>query len=215
MPLTFPRAMPCGVQTSEFEPQRYMATNQLYGGTTQVREVAETRWRGSFTYAPRRRPEHQALQAWLDSLRGGLRAFLAHDHMKPFPVRYPGGVTGLARAGGGAFDGTGGVSGRSAAGFSMTTLPAGFDLKAGDMVGLVEAGRYGLFRLAEDALASASGIAALVVEPRFNTSLFTGAARANLVRPPCTMILDPASVSAPRSAGAPGVVTFAGLQTIS
>ncbi|WP_375458890.1 hypothetical protein [uncultured Enterovirga sp.] len=215
MALAFPRAMLCGVLSSQFEIRRFMSTNQLAGGTTQVREAAEPRWMAEFTYAPMGRAAFQQLQAWLDTLRGGLRFFLAHDALKPYPVGYgKAALLALTRAGGGAFDGTATLSSISATGFTLTSLPGGFALKAGDHIGLVQSGRFGLFRIVEDATASGGGAVTLTVEPRVPTNLFTTGALAHLVRPSCTMILDPASISASRSAGSRAPITFSGIQAL-
>lgn len=214
MALIFPRPMPCGVQTIEFEIARAVSKNALYGGTTQVREMGEARWRASFSYAPMKREQFQALQAWLDSLRGGLRTFLGHDALKPYPLAYRGGFGGLLRAGGGAFDGTGSVVSIGTDTISVGQMPAGFVLRAGDMIGLVEGGRYGLFRILEDVSANGAGSLAVTVEPRIVPGLFTIAARASFSRPSCLMTLDADSISASRTAMIRAPISFSGIQKI-
>lgn len=207
--------MPCGVQTIEFEIARAVSKNMLYGGLTQVREMGEPRWRATFTYAPMKRAEFQALQAWLDSLRGGMRTFLAHDALKSYPVSYRGGFGGLTRAVGGVFDGTASVTGFAGAdSFSVAALPAGFVLRAGDMVGLVQGGNRGLYRILEDVTATAGGAATLTVEPRIVPGLFTTAAQATFVRPACLMTLDPDSISASRTAMIRSPISFSGIQKV-
>lgn len=216
MTIIHPRAMLCGVLTTTFEIRRFMSSNQLYGGTTQVREMAESRWGAEFTYAPMGRAQFQTLQAWLDSQRGGLRTFLAHDPLKPYPVSYTkAAMLALARAGGGAFDGTATLTALSASGFTLAGLPNGFLLKAGDHVGLIQSGRYGVFRILEDVTATPGGAAALTVEPRVPTNLFTTAASATLVRPSCSMILDPASSPSSRTAGSRAPISFSGIQSLA
>ena len=89
MAVTYPRTMLCGVQQSSFSIGRPMAINRLNGGVTQVRELGEPRWFASFTYAGFMRMQFQELQAWIDSLRGGLQYFYAHDALKPYPGILP------------------------------------------------------------------------------------------------------------------------------
>jgi hypothetical protein len=195
---------------------RFESRSLLRSGGTQSVEYAEPRWRGEFVYFPMGRAEFQRLQAWLDTLRGAGRTFYGYDQLKPFPVSYPGGFGGLARAGGGAFDGTGTVSLLSGSGFTVSTLPSGLMLKAGDMVGLVEGAKRGLFRLSEDATANEAGVVALSVEPRIPPGQsFSSAAIANFVRPACVMTLDPQSARAPRKAGGLSPISFTGIEKLA
>lgn len=216
MALVFPRPLPCGIVTVEFELSRGMAMNRLAGGSIQVRETAEPRWRCALTWAPMQRAEYQALRAWVDTMRGGLRTFLAHDALQPYPVLYPKAkLLALTRPGGDAFDGTATVASLSASAIGLTNLPVGFALKAGDYLGLVQSGRYGLHRLVEDATAAGpSGTLTASVEPRVATNLFTTAAVATVVRPSCTMVLDASPFSPSRSAASRAPVSLSGIQDL-
>lgn len=206
MAITFPRTMIlCGVRTIDFKIARYVSTNLLYGGKTQVREQAEPRWMATFSYAPMPRTEFQALQSWLDSLRGGLRDFYAFDPLKSLPVNYR--SSGLP----GGFGGTGTVSSVTVNGFTVSGLPSGFVLKAGDMVGLEEGAKRGLYRITEDATGAS---VALTVEPRVNTTLFSSAAVARVVRPVCVMTLDGESISDQRTAQIRNPITFSAIQKV-
>jgi hypothetical protein len=196
--------MLCGVLQTTFQIGRPMAINRLNGGVTQVRELGEPRWFGSWTYAPVLRSAFQPIQAWLDSLQGGLQLFYGHDTAKPYPVSYrtgvlPGGWNGLAT-----------VSGASGNTIGVTGMPATFVIKAGDMIGLIEGTKRAAFRITED---SSGPAAALSVEPRIVAGQFT-APQANFVRPVCTMVLDPGSVSATYTAGQPSSISFSGVQRV-
>lgn len=210
-----PQPMPCGVQTVVFDPAYAQAVNRTRGGDVQGMELADPRWRAEITWAPQDREGFQRRRAWLDGTRGVLVHALVHDALQPYPLRYPKArLEALTRAGGGAFDGTAAISALGAASLSLSGLPAGFALVAGDYVGLVEGGRYGVVRVFTDAVASAGGTVALTVYPTGQTKHFTVAAQANLVRPSCLMVLDPASVQAARSAGARAPVSFSASQKL-
>ena len=86
--------------------------------------------------------------------------------------------------------------------------------KAGDMVGLSQGTKRGLYRIVEDVTFNAAGSGVVFVEPRVQLTLFTGAAIANFFRPVCTMVLDPGSVSTTQTAGAASSISFAGVQQV-
>ena len=53
MALTFPLPMPIEkIRLSDFNLAEYMATNMLGGGQTQVRSLAQRRWRAVMTTPP-------------------------------------------------------------------------------------------------------------------------------------------------------------------
>lgn len=126
--------------------------------------------------------------AFLDSLRGLQRPFLAHDLTRPFPKSCPLGFDGLARAGGGAFDGTATTWSVNADRdrITLTGLPADLPLSRRDglMLRWATGGepRRSLHRVSAPALASGAGVVTLAVEPPLET-LVPGAAVADLARP--------------------------------
>ncbi len=216
MAITYPRTLPCGVQSVTLEPSYSQAMNRSRSGEVGVLELADPRWQAQIAYAPLDRERFQAMRAWLDSARGALVRVLVHDALQPYPLLYPKAVLeALSRAGGGAFDGTATVTALGPTGVTLGALPPNFALKAGDYVGLVEGGRYGLLRVAEDATGSGGGSLALTGFPLGQTKHFTTGAQARLVRPPCLMTLDPASVSAARSAGQRAPVSFNAVQYLA
>lgn len=213
-PIPFPYTLFASVS---FNLGRYTSQNRLYGGVTQVREQAEARWMGTFTTVPLDPAEMRAWRAFWDSLRGGLRGFVAHDEAQPYPLAYPNGFGGLTRAGGGAFDGTATFApvGGNQFSASLSGLPAGFALAAGDMLELRQNNETrGLYRILSAVTASGGGAAAVTVEPRINPALFTGAALARFERPSCIMTPDPASWSYTAVGGQMSPATFTGIQQI-
>ena len=191
MAITFPRDLPAVLRVpgESFRLDRYMQVNRFRGGTEDVIEVAQPRWRIAWNLGTVDDATYQEIEAFLESLLGGAREFLAWRRNRPLPRMYRGGLDGLTRHGGGAFDGTATVTAISATGLTLATLPTGFAFKAGDMIGLVEDGRYGLHMAMEDVTATA-GVASLTVEPKIMTSQFTTAAVANLDRPKAKFILQ-------------------------
>ncbi len=195
MAITYPRELPViGMSSIRFELRRFMAQNQLAGGATDVIDLAESRWWAEFTTRPMRRRDAQAFAAWFNSLRGGLEDFLGYDMSRCFPIEYASGFAGINRAAGGAFPGTATVTARTGHTLSLSGLPANFQLRAGDLVGLTQTVggvvQYGLHEIQEDVTGDAGGAATLTVEPAILTNVFTTAAQANFAKPKCRMTID-------------------------
>ena len=200
-----------------FDLKRYNSVNRLYGGQTTSREQAEPRWSCQFTTSNLNASEVRRWRAFWDRMRGGLRGFLAHDPLQALPLAYPGGFGGMTRAGGGAFDGTADVTSfPSLNHIALGTLPAGFSIASGDMIGLIESGRYGLYRILDAVVANGSGVATVLVEPRLGlvTSRFTASAVANFLQPSCVMVPDPSSWSYVEESTRPTPASFSGEQVV-
>jgi hypothetical protein len=213
MTVTYPRDFPSQQFSAvEFNLDRYVSQNLLFGGQTQAREQGEARWRAQFTTRPyfplnpSELVEFGKWQAWWDSLRS-TRQFLAYDPIQPFPIAYPNG------AGLGTWNGTGGVSSISAFSLTCTGVVSGFVVKAGDLVGLTQSGRYSLHRILLDATASSTTLSSLTVEPAINTTLFTTSAQSHFIKPKVLMIPVVGSYSAPKGLSA-APVAFEGIQVL-
>jgi hypothetical protein len=212
--MTTPVAFPEGLFTvASFDLKRYVAQNHLAGGKTQEKELAEPRWLGRFTTGKMTPARIRAWRAFWDDMEAG-RGFLAHDPAQAYPLAYPAGFGALARAGGGAFDGTGDVTALTATTIAIATLPAGFSLVRGDLVGLKQGDLYALHRIMAAAVANNAGEIALTVKPKVLTNVFTTAAIANFARPPCVMLPDRSSWSFAAQAGSRAPVSFAGIQRL-
>jgi hypothetical protein len=134
--------------------------------------------------------ERHPWEAWKDSLRGGLKSFLAYDVSRKEPLAYGDGVPQITA---GTWDGegtiaTGGLAAHSITAALNTGAPADFKMMAGDHIGLVEGGKYGVFRVTEDATAG-SGSIAVSVDPFIPTTVFTTAATVVFRRPKAEFIL--------------------------
>lgn len=231
-PIPFPDGLFSSVA---FDLARFTSTNRLYGGITQVREMAEPRWTAKMTTTQLTPASLRAWRAWWDSMRGGLRSFLAYDPAQAYPLAYPTGFGGMGRAGipagsfrgllallhpgsdSGPFDGTASVSGLSdddQFSFTVSGLPGGFALATGDLVEIREGDVHGLYRLTASVTASVYGTATLSVEPRVVPGLFTPAAEANFERPSCVMVADPSSWSLTNAAREMPTASFAGIQRV-
>lgn len=149
-------------------------------------------WEAKFITRRLYQHERAAWKAWKDSLRGGMQAFLAYDITRKYPIAYPNGVPEIIAT---TWNGQGDVTALSGRLITCTGAPSGFTLKPGDMVGLVESGAYGLFRVTEEVVATSS--IAIPVEPLIPLTLFSTSAVAYLYRPKAMFTLDPESWDGP------------------
>lgn len=194
MTLTFPRPMPAGgVDSQAFRIARSdFQSPTLNGGGGGV-TAGFPRWRTELTLANTTADETEDWIAFLDSLRGSQRLFLARDLTRPFPKAHPEGFAGMTRAGGGAFDGAADGWSVNTEGdvLGLTGLPAGLVLGLKDYVGFrwTTGGdaRRALVRVVEPATANGSGaISGLTVEPAV-PSIVPEGATAFLNEPDCLM----------------------------
>ena len=145
-------------------------------------------------------------QAFFDRLRGRIRRFYAIDPTRRFPKLYRFGFGGLNRAVGGAFDGSAlgwsqTILANGDARITLTGLPAGLEISAGDRIGFrwdaagaAVAGsfeRRTMARAVLPATAGAGGVAQIIAEPPLNTSLVPAGAIAHLDNAAVVMQLVP------------------------
>lgn len=183
---------PPNLQQSFFRLLRSVQTTPLRGGGAVSIDYAPSRWSTTIKSAAAwdaGREIIDPIRAFVDRLQGGVQRVYMWDWMRAYPRSYPDGFAALPRAGGGSFDGTANVTALTASTIALSTLPASFALKAGDMVGLVEGEKRGLYRIVEDVTANGSGVATVTVEPKVELTLFTDAATANFDKPVCVMTL--------------------------
>lgn len=207
MPVTWPRALPGYLKalSCDMRLEEVTTTGMTRGGGVISTELAPAWWRLEIETQPLTRAQKADLQAWWNTLRGGLKTFLAYDHFSQWPSAYASeaAVLALPRAASlGAFNGTFEITAFTSV-YEMRTvnpaalrLPANFTLTAGDYIGLVQSGRYSLHRIVETVTSNASGNMAggagpaLFVEPAVNTTLFTAGAVANIIRPLAEFVPD-------------------------
>jgi hypothetical protein len=193
--------------TAVFDLSRYVAKNELYGGLTQTREMAEPRWVGRFTTGPLDPTRARRWRRWWDTLRGGLYHFVAYDPLQAYPLAYPTGYVG--------FSGLGAVAAYPSL-YSLTIggLPGGFVISDGDLLEIRSGNRKGLHRVTAAVTATGGGLATVTVEPKILTSVFLVGSVVNLHFPSCVMVPDPASWSFTAEGSEPTSASFSGTQVL-
>lgn len=133
--------------------------------------------------------QKRAWTAWKNKLRGGMRQFLAHDETRNPPAAYPSAKASTDISAG--WDGTATVASVGDSGaLGLSGLPAGYEAKEGDRIGLEQDGHYGYYEVVEDATADGFGDVTLTVAPFLHTSIFDTDATARLWLPLCMFIID-------------------------
>lgn len=215
MSISYPRALPAFIRptrASRLRLDRFEDLSRNLGGQVFVQEIAPARWRIDIATQGLSASESIQLDAWIESLSVG-RTFLAGHPANCLPQSIWGtGFAGLLQHGGSTpFDGTASVDDVTATTIALADLPSTFALEAGDLIGLVESGVYGLFQILEDVSAS-SGAATVTVEPNINLSLFSDSAVAQLSAPKAEFHLEPGSYE---SAGVRRLgASFSGVQKL-
>lgn len=216
----FPRDMPerdDGVlpfENASFDPLYQQTKAPLRGGLVQVANIGTELWKISFKTHAMEYEDALDYAAWLHSLRGGARLFKAWHPLLAYPINYPDGFAGMTRAGGGAFDGTCTLTaiGGSRDTITLSTLPAAYVFKRGDMVSFPMGSSQTLHRVVASATADGTGDATLTVEPTIPLAATTSVT-AVLVKPWCLAVLDAESVNGPFEPGQIGRVQFSAVQT--
>lgn len=215
MAITYPRPFPDSLRfaKSQMTLTRQMSTITLEGGGVQTAEMGEPLWRLSATTEPLRWSGRRQLAAWHASLAGS-RRILAYDWVGSYPIAYGAAVLGLTRAGGGAFNGTATLTICTATTVTLSGLPAGYVLSAGDRMSWAWAGVRAYHEAVETVTATAGGVATVTVEPgvRLEPSPAVDAAVA-LVRPTCVMMITPDSWDMDES-GALAPASFEAVQVV-
>lgn len=219
MTIAFPRVMPSDgarVESLVFEPDFMLADNPEAGGGDASVGLALPRWVGEWATTNLVEPHTSEWRAWLDTMKRPGACFYAFDASKPQPRAYPAGVTGLTRAGGGAFDGTSASwsvdSSRTV--LTINTLPAGFVVSLSDPVGFVwSTTKRALARVVEAGVANGSGVWTGEVTPPL-PAWVPGGAVVNLVKPTCVMRVLRDTIVKPRvTAGNRARTGFAARET--
>jgi hypothetical protein len=158
-------------------------------------ETAPPVWVAEYTTAPLDRDLYDETVGFLDSI-GGAKGFLAIDpaHTRP---RWPGAPETTT------------VSALAPARITIV-LATGLKISAGDLIGLEEGGKYGLFRSVETVTASSNSAAFDVHGPI--PAHFTTSAAVRLTNPVCEMILDPSSPPDYQGISEPTAISFKAIQ---
>ncbi len=200
MALSYPLAMPVkGVRSTQFSIERHESINQLNSGATPTTELAPPYWQARIETAniQRRTERFKKWRQFTDGARGSMKVLLLWDADLPIPQAYNT-LTGMTKAGGGAFIGTGDVdSVTNAYARQISGLPANFVFTAGDYISFMKSGRYSLHRLVEDVTANGSGVVTVTVEP-YISNVFDAAATFNVYRACGEFLMDSKSLNTPR-----------------
>ena len=186
MALTFPldlRTAGLRLQRVTFSLSRSVATAKLLAGL-QAMEIGPAIWRASIAVRPEREHGRRRAMAFVDALSGTGTA-LVFSPAQCWPAAHPGGAIA------GTWYPTQTLTSRTETSFVMSVSNGNLRIRAGDLVGLEQSGRFGLFRALADA--APVGLAMTVqVAPRI-PSFFGAGATVRLEKPVCEMMLDPAS----------------------
>lgn len=181
--------LPCvGIHTDRFDPVRPSSLNRMEGRRTERRSFGTAYWHADYTAPSGRLPAMGEMDSFLMALENGA-VFRAYDTSRQRPIAYAGAPLSGSRAGGGAFDGTAAldqiVDARTVV---VSTLPAGFQLRAGDYLGIEKsASEVSLHRVTADVAANGSGEATIAILHPLDTGIFTTADTVRLEGPFCLM----------------------------
>jgi hypothetical protein len=170
-------------QSVQFMLRRYTFRNELYGGITQVQEVAAPRWVAQYRTALLTPEQAGVFKSFWDQLRGGMVTFLGYDPSQSVPVAYV--RTGLPAGFSGAI--SVGYAGSNT--WTISGMPSGFVLQAGDLMQVNYGDLRGLFRLTNNITGTGGSASVWPVIP----SILQSASSGTLLRPGCAMIADPNS----------------------
>jgi len=215
MALTFPRAFPldgCFTGSCSFEIA-YQQSQVLTGGASpNVADLGPAYWMADYSTQALSREDLGIWQAWLTSLRGGLRTFKGRPALWKWPQAYPRGFAGLTFSGS-PFSGSGNLSNIAAGRDTITIneLPASFVLKAGDYLSIPAGTKQHIHRVTEGATGGASSVT-VGIEPIIRPGIVTGI-DVLLEAPYCEMVLTgPPSISRQGTRG--GSISFSAQQVL-
>lgn len=216
MTITYPRSLPITNPNRMTECWFDLQDNtsvQLSGAALlNVSQIVDPSWKGNFITPILMRTERPLWSAWRKSLRGGAKTFLAYDVRNAAPFNYPNAkVSGDVSVG---WNGTAGVTALALSGLlSLSSLPANYQFRAGDRVGLEQSGFYGYYEVLEDVLANGSGVATITVAPFLHTTIFTTSALCRVFRAVCQFIVDQ-TTWAEQGAAEDAPISFSGVQRL-
>ena len=163
------------------------------GNVLNLSQIADPQWAGTFATGILDRTQRPIWSAWRKSLRGGLKTFTAYDVRNSAPFAYPTAkVSTDISAGWGGMAGVTSLGGGGA--LTLNSLPASYQFKAGDRVGLEQGSNYGYYEVLED-VAAASGNVVISVAPFLHTTLFTGGVVCRVFQAVCQFMIDQSSWS--------------------
>lgn len=190
--------------TPEFDLLWRQEQSRQANGVTRVKDFGSPLWRLS---AVSRSLSPNLLDEWrarLDALENGLEQFKGYSLSRCYPIAYPNGSWPT----GGAFNGTTAAINAinpNRKSITLKQLPAGFQLRVGDMI---QVGTANLHRVQEAATANGSGLtAAFEVRPHLWPETVINDA-VSVKSPACLMAVVPGSASSTSDLAGRGTVSF-------
>lgn len=215
MAITFPRAFPvCApIQGTPFVPTYQQSKSMSAGGSPQVADIGPMYWTCEFVLQTMTRSATSEWEAWLQSLRGGLRQFRAVPPRHRWPLSCPRGFAGLIYSGS-QWDGTGNLSsigvGRDTV--TINEVPNAFSLSVGDFFSFSDGTRNHIHRIVEGGTSS-GGVVTVSIEPVIRPGITAGRL-IEFEAPWCPMVLsDDPSISLSVN-GHHGTFSFKGVQVL-
>jgi hypothetical protein len=155
-----------------------MVAKTRTGAASFAREIGPAYWVAEISTPPHTPEELYRWLAFFDALRGGAKSFLLYDGGRLAPLAHP------------THTGTASLSViTNPRQVSISGLPGGFSLAAGDYLGFERSGRYSLHRVVQDSVASGGGVAAVSFEPPLSSHFVTGSL-VRLNKPKGEFVLD-------------------------
>lgn len=202
MAIVYPRTLPASMAAQGFRIQRNDLTSPENSGRIGGVQSGWPRWSGQWTVGTTRHDVSDAIEAWIDSLRGAQKHFLGRDLRRPFPLAHIGGFRRMLTVAGAPFHGacSGWSQAVDGAGSTLLTLhglPSGLTLGPIDYVGFrwdaagASAGswdRRALVRVLAGGVANAGGDLTVTIEPALPPWV-PADAQAHLDSPACLMKL--------------------------
>lgn len=215
MALSFPREFPfdgCFTEDCEFTLAPQQSQSLTGGGSPDVADLADGLHHGRWRTTLLDRKDYAIWDAWLTSLRGGLRLFKGRPNRHRWPMTYPRGFAGLTVSSE-PFTGIGNLStiGAGRDTITINQVPNGFVLLPGDWFSIPVGSRQHIHMVTEGGTAAGNAVS-ISCEPIIMPGVTTTTA-VRLDTPYCDMVLM-GPPERKRWAGGGGTIAFAGRQVL-
>lgn len=180
------------VRSVTFDDPENIEMSMTGAGEILTAELAPRLWRGTVDIHDLGHEEAGRIKSLVSTLRTPGRAFFVYNHKREYPFADPGGT--ILAAATPAIDSVN-ANNREIA---LKSLPAGYELRAGDLLGFTYGSspvRYALHRVVEAVTADGSGdTAEFEVTPHVRPGAAADDA-VTLIRPVCKAVMVPGSFS--------------------
>lgn len=200
-PISLP---PLSWASCQFDPVDPSDTSMMEGRRTESQSFGTPYWTADFQTIWLEDQDYGLFDAFIMKASSRGSFFLGYDIFRPRPIAMnTGSPLDGVKAGGSAFNGDAVLQSITNSRQQVISgLPAGFVLSPGDYVEYrMSATQRSLHRIVEPATANVSGVVTLNVMFGLDTQNFTTAATVHFEKPSTVMMIDPGSVSAPKSWG--------------